>query len=65
MTTTHAYEFAVVELSTYYAEVTGGRPSATEHAELRWCGANELKSLAWAPADVPAVQRVVADLTSH
>ncbi|MEW1962958.1 NUDIX domain-containing protein [Microbacterium sp. NPDC077644] len=63
-TTSHTYEFAVVELSTYYSEVIGGKPIASEHSELRWCNANELKALAWAPADVPAVHRVVADLAS-
>lgn len=61
-TTTHSYEFAVVELSTYYAEILAGTAVAAEHSELRWCRAAELAALDWAPADLPAAERVIADL---
>lgn len=59
-TTDHVYEFARIQLSTFYAEIVAGTPIATEHAELRWCRASELMSLAWAPADIPSAERVVA-----
>ncbi|MGP6178199.1 (deoxy)nucleoside triphosphate pyrophosphohydrolase [Microbacterium sp. A196] len=62
-TTTHHYDFAVVHLSTYYAEIISGTLTANEHSELRWCRVAELASLDWALADVPAVERVIAAFT--
>lgn len=59
-TTTQAYEFATIQLSTYYAVLVVGTPIATEHAELRWIRIAEMPTLDWAPADVPAV-RVIVD----
>jgi len=61
-TTAHEYDFGVVTLSTYYCTLAGGTPTATEHAELRWVAAGSLKDLDWAPADIPAVERVMGDL---
>ena len=59
-TTTHPYPFASVTLDTYFAEIRDGEPFPSEHSELRWCTASELKDLEWAPADVPAVRKLVA-----
>ena len=59
-TTTHTYPFASVTLDTYFAEIRDGEPFPSEHSELRWCAAGELKDLDWAPADVPAVRKLVA-----
>lgn len=58
-TTTHRYDFATIRLSTYYAGVVTGEPTATEHAELRWVQITEMSALNWAPADVPAVRSIV------
>ncbi len=58
-TTEHEYEFGVVVLSTYYCTLVDGVPQPTEHAELRWMPVAQLAELDWAPADVPAVQRVM------
>lgn len=63
-TTVHEYDFGVVTLSTYYCTIETGTPQATEHAELRWVPAAALGGLEWAPADLPAVARVVRDLAS-
>ncbi|WP_201298573.1 (deoxy)nucleoside triphosphate pyrophosphohydrolase [Microbacterium sp. 8M] len=57
-TTVHIYDFATVELTTFYATLVAGNPAATEHAELRWLDPSHLPDLAWAPADVPAVRRI-------
>ena len=57
-TTRHEYPFAVVTLATYWCELGAGEPVATEHVELRWVGAADLRRLDWAPADVPAVDIV-------
>jgi 8-oxo-dGTP diphosphatase len=58
VTTTHEYEFGVVTLSTYFCTLLSGRPALTEHAQLRWLSLDDLHSVDWAPADVPAVDEV-------
>lgn len=60
-TTAHEYEFGVVTLSTYYATLEVGEPVLTEHSEVRWLAPSELMSVSWAPADVPAVERIMRD----
>lgn len=60
-TTTHGYEFGVIELATYYATLTSGTPTPSEHAELRWVHSSDLRSLDWAPADLPAIATIVGD----
>ncbi|WP_341800399.1 (deoxy)nucleoside triphosphate pyrophosphohydrolase [Microbacterium ulmi] len=62
LTTIHDYEFGVVTLTTYYCKLRCGTPQRTEHAALRWLTPDELSSVEWAPADVPAVERVRSDL---
>lgn len=58
-TTEHEYDFGIVILTTFYCTLLNGDPKLTEHAEIRWVPAQELASLEWAPADIPAVYRVV------
>lgn len=60
-TTEHEYDFGIVTLTTFYCSLTGEEPHATEHAEIRWVLAAELDTLEWAPADIPAVARVMKD----
>jgi len=57
-TTTFEYPFAVITLTTYWTAVNEGEPTASEHAELRWLAPDELRTVTWAPADVPAVELV-------
>lgn len=52
----------VVVLTTYWCRLVAGTPQLTEHTSLRWVAPNELRGLDWAPADVPAVEQVVATL---
>lgn len=61
-TTRHEYDFAVVTLTTFWCTLLSGVPQLTEHAEVRWAGADELCDLEWAPADVPAVRLIQAAL---
>jgi 8-oxo-dGTP diphosphatase len=61
-TTTHAYEFGEVTLTTFYCVLMEGTPTLTEHASLRWLRLDELGTLTWAPADIPAVAQIQADL---
>lgn len=55
-TTSHAYDFGTVHLTTYCCSISSGQPQAREHAELAWIAPHQLAELEWAPADIPAVQ---------
>lgn len=59
--TTHEYETIVVRLLTFHAAIVEGAPTPREHAELRWLFPQELESLEWAPADIPAVQTLIRE----
>lgn len=61
-TTTYEYDFGFVTLTTFYGELVDGEPVLTEHADARWLAPAEMGSLDWAPADVPAVKKIVEDL---
>lgn len=58
-TTEYEYDFGVVSLTTYFAELHGADPELTEHTEVRWLAPHELFDVEWAPADIPAVQLLV------
>ena len=58
-TTTHEYDFATIELTTYYCEILDGTPQLLDHDETRWVRKEEALSLQWAPADIHAVSMVV------
>lgn len=60
-TTEHEYDFGIVILTTFYCSLLNGEPRLTEHAEIRWVQTKELDQLEWAPADIPAVERVMKD----
>lgn len=57
-TTTFEYDFGIVTLSTYLCTLISGEPHVTEHAEIRWLRPDELDDVEWAPADIPAVERL-------
>lgn len=57
-TTRHTYDFGVIELTTFFAELSAGEPRATEHAELRWLSPNDLYDLRWAEADLPTIAAI-------
>lgn len=61
--TTHDYAFGSVTLTTFYCTLVSGYPELSEHVAMVWLPARELRSLDWAPADLPAVEVVVEDLT--
>lgn len=64
VTTTHEYDFGYVTLTTFYCDLLAGTPTLTEHSEVRWLAPSELKSLAWAPADIPAVEKIDMDMSA-
>lgn len=61
-TTTYEYDFAVVTLATFLCTLTSGEPRSNEHSEEIWLPASELDALTWAPADVPAVEKLRANV---
>jgi 8-oxo-dGTP diphosphatase len=58
--TTYNYDFGSVRLTTYHCDLIAGEPILTEHADKLWARPAQLRSLSWAPADVPAVEIVLA-----
>lgn len=60
-TTEHEYDFGTVILSTYYCTLVEGEPELTEHSAIAWISPVELMNYDWAPADIPAVQKIVRD----
>lgn len=64
-TTTHEYDFAIINLTTFYCELVEGDPHLVEHADLAWRRPDTLHELDWAPADIPAVNLVSAQLAEH
>lgn len=61
-TTSHEYDFGIVHLTTYYCALEFGDLTLTEHSEIRWLEPSALNTIAWAPADIPAVEQIMVDL---
>ena len=61
-TTVYEYDFGFVHLTTFYCELVSGEPVLTEHKEIRWLAASDLAHLDWAPADIPAIEKIVRKL---
>lgn len=57
-TTRFEYDFAVIELTTFYCDLISGEPYLVEHSDLTWCRPGALHELDWAPADIPAVNLI-------
>lgn len=58
--TTYDYGTFEVRLETYMAKIINGEPIAQEHAETKWVRIPELLKLNFAPADIPAVNKIVS-----
>lgn len=61
-TTAHEYTFGIVNLTTFYCSLVDGTPTLTEHASIEWLAPQQLGTLEWAPADIPAVEQIQAEL---
>lgn len=61
--TTHEYDFGIVTLTTFYCALADAEPVLTEHSEIRWVEPQKLLELDWAPADIPAVEKIMKDLS--
>ena len=65
VSTAYDYDFGTVTLTTFYCVADGQEPVLTEHADVRWLAPAELHTLEWAPADIPAVQRIQSDFLAR
>ncbi len=59
--TIYEYDFGIVHLTTYYCRLIEGTPTFTEHVAIKWLPRAELITLDWAPADIPAIQKIMND----
>ncbi|MGG3803960.1 (deoxy)nucleoside triphosphate pyrophosphohydrolase [Metabacillus fastidiosus] len=58
--TAYEYDFGIVHLTTFYCKLINGTPNLTEHVSIQWLRPVELASLDWAPADIPAIEKLSA-----
>ncbi len=56
--TVYEYDFGIVHLTTYQCKLIEGEPVLTEHAAIKWLSPEELPTLEWAPADIPAIEKI-------
>ena len=59
-TTTYEYEFATIELTTFYCTLVDGDLRLTDHDATKWVTSTEATHLTWAPADIPAVEAIAS-----
>jgi len=58
---THEYDNIIVNLITVKCKIISCNPTASEHSKLIWLKRENLPSLRWAPADIPAVEQLVLE----
>lgn len=56
--TVYEYDFGIVHLSTYFCKLIEGELELTEHVAIKWLTPSELNQLEWAPADIPAIEKL-------
>ncbi|MCM3025129.1 (deoxy)nucleoside triphosphate pyrophosphohydrolase [Bacillus ginsengihumi] len=56
---THEYETFIINLISIKCRVVEGNPIPSEHSKLIWLKRENLASLNWAPADIPAVEQLI------
>jgi len=58
---TYEYDMFIVNLTTVKCRLVTGTPTASEHSKLIWLHRENLLSLKWAPADIKAVEHLLAE----
>ena len=61
---THEYETFIINLLSIKCRIIEGNPTANEHSKLIWLKRENLSSLKWAPADIPAVDQLINEKNS-
>ncbi|MCC5893916.1 MAG: (deoxy)nucleoside triphosphate pyrophosphohydrolase [Alkalibacterium sp.] len=59
--TSYEYDFGRVHLTTFICLLKNGRPKLTEHHQVKWLEPVHLNSIEWAPADIPAVDKLMKE----
>lgn len=59
--TTYEYEFGIIQLMTFICLLKRGTPQLTEHLSMKWLEPSKLDTLQWAPADIPAVKKLMKE----
>ena len=60
-TTEYKYDFGIVELTTFYSKIIDGDIKLLEHIDKKWLKVSELGNLEFAPADIPAIERIMEE----
>lgn len=58
----HEYEAFLIHLISIKCKIIQGIPVANEHTKLIWLRRENLVSLHWAPADIPAVEQLIGEI---
>jgi len=61
---THEYETFIINLLSIKCRIIEGTPTVNEHSKLIWLKRENLSSLKWAPADIPAVEQLINEKNS-
>lgn len=64
-TNLHKYDFGVIQLISYIAELKSGSIELREHADYQWVGACDLEGYEFAPADIPIVSKLKGEGICH
>jgi len=59
--TIYEYEKFIIRLETFKASIIKGEPILLEHTAIRWVPRHELLNLKFAPADIPAINKILAE----
>lgn len=59
--TIYEYDFGTVHLTTFISILKKGTPKLTEHVSVKWLEPSQLDTLQWAPADIPAVNKLMKE----
>jgi mutator protein MutT len=59
MSVQHRYADFSITMHAYLAAITEGDATLREHLAVRWLRRDELRTLDWAPADLPIVERLL------
>lgn len=57
----HEYETFIINLIAIKCKITEAEPVPNEHSKLLWLKRENLASLVWAPADIPAVEQLITE----
>lgn len=58
----HEYDFATIRLTTFHCELVSGDLVLNDHDDVRWLHPSELRTVEWAPADLPTIDILLAEV---